>query len=65
MADWYCNVKTAAELDTEIRKIASVEPLSRSEEIQDALHVECADDNVKGANLIEWLEDRGVAIVWR
>jgi hypothetical protein len=65
MPDWYCCVKTAAELDTEIRKIASLEQLSRCDEIKGALFVEYSDEDVKNANLVGWLEHRGVAIVWR
>jgi hypothetical protein len=65
MPDWYCSVKTAVELDMEIRKIVSLEQLSRTDQVTGALHVEYSDDDVKGANLIEWLEHRGVAIVWR
>ena len=65
MPDWYCSVKTAAELDTEIRKIAYLEHLGRGDEIKGALFVEYSDEDVKNANLIGWLENRGVAIVWR
>jgi len=65
MPDWYCSVKSAFELDTGIRKIASLEQLSRGDEIKGVLHVEYSDEDVKKANLIGWLEHRGVAIVWR
>jgi hypothetical protein len=51
-----CKVKTASELDKEIRDILHSDA---------TLYIDYADESVKAATLIPALEHRGVTIVWR
>jgi hypothetical protein len=59
-----CNVKTAAELDAQIRDIFALDLFDRGDEINGTLHVNYADESVKQAGLIPTLENRGVVIEW-
>lgn len=66
MPEWVFNVKTAAELDNEIRSnIAALDNLGRGDEIYGTLYVDYSGESVKRASLIPWLERRGVSVVWR
>jgi hypothetical protein len=58
-------VKTAAELDAEIRDIFALDVVGRGDEIAGTLYVDYPDEAVKEASLIATLERRGVDIVWR
>jgi len=60
-----CVVKTAAELDAEIRDIFALDVIGRGDEIGGTLHVNYSDESVKQASLVSTLESRGVTIVWR
>ena len=60
-----CNVKTAAELDTEIRDIFVLDQVGRGDEIGGTLYVNYSDEIVRQAHLIPVLESRGVHIEWR
>jgi hypothetical protein len=60
-----CFVKTAAELDAEIRSIFALDHVGRGDEIGGILHVDYTDESVKQASLIPLLERRGVVIEWR
>ena len=60
-----CKVKTAAELDREIRDILHLDAVQRGDEISGTLYVDYSDESVKAATLIPALEHRGVIIVWR
>lgn len=60
-----CDVKTADELNAEIRDILSLEQQARGNEICGTLYVHYSDDAIKKASLIRELEERGVAIVWK
>lgn len=60
-----CNVRTAAELDTQIRDIFSLDLVGRGDEISGTLYVYYGDESVKEASLVTILESRGVAIEWR
>jgi hypothetical protein len=57
-------VKTAEELDAEIRDIFALDLMGDGQQICGTLYVHYSDDTVKEASLIRELEDRGVAIVW-
>ena len=59
-----CEVKTADELDAEIRDIFALDLIQRGDEICGKLYVDYADESVKQASLVAMLEDRGVRIVW-
>ena len=65
MPDWICEVDTADQLDTEIRKIAALENVGRGDQIHGTFTVKYSDESVKNASLVPWLESKGVAIVWR
>ncbi len=65
MPEWICEVDTAEQLDSEIRKIAALENVGRGDEIYGTFTVQYSDEVVKRASLVPWLENRGVAIVWR
>ena len=60
-----CEVKTASELDTEIRDMLHLDAVQRGDEISGTLYVDYSDESVKAATLIPALEHRGVIIVWR
>jgi hypothetical protein len=60
-----CSVRTADELDAEIRDIFSLDLAGRGNEIAGTLCVRYCDESVKSAVLISTLEARGVSIVWR
>jgi hypothetical protein len=60
-----CKVKTASELDKEIRDILHLDATQRGDEVSGTLHVDYSDESVKAATLIPALEHRGVLIVWR
>lgn len=60
-----CHVKTAAELDAEIREIFALDKVGRGEEIGGTLYVHYSHESVKEAELIPLLEKRGVQIAWR
>jgi hypothetical protein len=60
-----CDVKTAAELDAEIRDIFALDLVGRGDEICGTLYVDYSDESVKLASLISRLEDRAVTIEWR
>jgi len=60
-----CKVKTATELDTEIRDILHLDATQRGDEIGGTLYIDYSDESVKAATLISALEHRGVIIVWR
>jgi hypothetical protein len=59
-----CNVKTAAELNSQIQDIFALDSLGRGDEICGTLHVRYSDDLVKSASLVPVLEARGVIIAW-
>jgi hypothetical protein len=59
-----CNVKTAEELDAEIRDIFALDDVGRGNEIGGTLHVHYPHESVKEASLIPLLEARSVAIEW-
>jgi len=60
-----CKVKTASELDKEIRDILHSDATQSGDEISGTLYIDYADESVKAATLIPALEHRGVTIVWR
>lgn len=60
-----CEVKTAAELDSKIQEILSLDHQGRGNEIAGTLHIQYSDEDVKNARLVHVLEERGVAIVWK
>ena len=60
-----CKVKTASELDTEIRDILHLDAVQRGDEVSGTLYVDYSDESVKAASLLPALEHRGVIIVWR
>lgn len=60
-----CNVKTADELDAEIRDIFALDLVGRGDEISGTLFVNYSDESVKQASLIPVLQRRGVEIQWR
>jgi hypothetical protein len=60
-----CDVKTAAELDAEIRDIFALDAVGRGDEISGTFYVNYSDESVKQAGLIPALERRDVRIVWR
>ena len=60
-----CVVKTAGELDAEIRDILALQAVGREDEICGTLYIDYQDESVKEAMLISELTDRGVHIVWR
>ena len=60
-----CDVKTAAELDAEIRDILALDEIQRGDEISGTLYVHYSDESVKSASLVPVLENRGVTIEWR
>ena len=60
-----CEVKTADELDAEIRDIFALDLIQRGDEICGKLYVDYADESVKQASLIPTLIGRGVRIIWR
>lgn len=60
-----CHVKTAAELDAEIRDIFALDTGGRGDEIGGTLYVHYPHESVKEAELVPLLEKRGVHIVWR
>jgi len=59
------DVKTADELDAQIRDILALYFLEPGDQIGGILYVDYADESVKQASLVAMLEDRGVRIVWR
>ena len=59
-----CDVKTAAELDVEIRDVFSLDEVGRGDEISGTLHVDYSDESVKRASLVPLLESRGVTVEW-
>ena len=59
-----CNVRTAAELDKEIRDIFALDHMQRGHEISGTLNANYSDESVKAASLIPALEKRGVVIHW-
>jgi len=59
-----CNVRTAADLDKEIRDIFSLDLMQRGHEISGSLNVNYSDESVKRASLIPTLENRGIVIHW-
>ena len=60
-----CTVKTAAELDAEVRDILALEMVGRGDEISGTLYVDFEDEAVKDSTSIAQLTARGVDIVWR
>jgi hypothetical protein len=60
-----CKVKTAAELDAEVRDILALEMVGRGDEISGTLYVDYEDEAVKNSSLITQLTIRGVDVVWR
>ena len=60
-----CEVKTAEELDTEIRDIFALDLMGEGHQICGTLYIHYSDDAVKKASLVRQLEERGVAIVWQ
>lgn len=60
-----CDVKTAAELDAEIRDIFALDLVQKGEEISGTLYVDYSDESVKLAILVPMLESRGVTVKWR
>jgi hypothetical protein len=60
-----CEVKTADELDAEIRDIFALDQVGRGDEISGTLYINYSDESAKLAHLLPTLERRGVAIVWR
>ncbi len=61
----HCVVKTAEELDDQIRDIFKLDEEQKSDQITGTLHVDYSHDSVKDASLIRLLETRGVKIEWR
>lgn len=59
-----CNVRTAVELDAEIRDILALALVGRGDQISGTLHVYYSDESVKQASLLPALTRRGVAIEW-
>jgi hypothetical protein len=60
----YCEVKTAEELNAQIRDIFALDLAGRGDEISGTLHVNYSDESVKKAGLIDQLQGRGVTIAW-
>ena len=60
-----CEVKSAAELDAQIRDIFALDLVGRGDEIGGTLYVSYSDESVRRASLLSTLERRGVTIVWR
>jgi hypothetical protein len=60
-----CKVKTASELDKEIRDILHFDATQTGDKIGGTLYIDYSDESVKAAILIPALEHRGVIIVWR
>ena len=58
------DVKTADELDAQIRDILALYFLEPGDQIGGLLYVDYTDESVKQAGLVAMLEDRGVRIVW-
>jgi hypothetical protein len=58
-------VRTAEELDAQIRDILALYFLEPGDQIGGLLYVDYTDESVKQAGLVAMLEDRGVRIVWR
>ena len=65
MPNWICEVDTADQLDTEIRKIAALEHVGRGDEIHGTFTVQYSDESVRKAALVPWLENKGVAVMWQ
>lgn len=59
-----CHVRTAADLDNEIRNILWLDQIQRGREISGTLNVHYADESVKSATLIPQLKMYGVTINW-
>ena len=59
-----CEVKTAEELNEQIRDIFALDLAGRGDEISGTLHIRYSDDSVKKASLIGQLQGRGVKIEW-
>ena len=59
------DVKTADELDAQIRDILALYFLEPGDQIGGLLYVDYTDESVKQARLVAMLEDHGVRIVWR
>jgi hypothetical protein len=59
-----CEVRTADELNAEIRDIFSLDDVGRGDEICGTLNIYYSDDSVKDASELSRLEDRGVSVVW-
>jgi hypothetical protein len=59
-----CEVKTAGELDAQIRDIFALDNVGRGAEISGTLNVEYSDETVKQATLLPLLEARGVRVAW-
>jgi len=57
-------VRTADELDAQIRDILALYFLEPGDQIGGLLYVDYTDESVKQAGLVAMLEDRGVRIVW-
>lgn len=59
-----CIVRTADELDAEIRDIFALDAVGRGDEISGTLQVRYSNECVRKASLISKLEARGVRISW-
>lgn len=59
-----CEVKTAEELNEQIRDIFALDLAGRGDEISGTLHVNYSDESIKTAGLIPALVGRGVKIQW-
>lgn len=59
-----CFVRTAENLDKEIRNILFLDQIQRGNEISGTLNVHYSDESVKNASLIPALELYGVVICW-
>ena len=60
-----CVVRSAAELDTQIREIFALDMVGRGDEISGTLYVDYSDEAVRSASLIPMLVSRGVHLEWR
>lgn len=59
-----CDVKTADELDAEIRDIFALDMVGRGDEIAGTLNIYYDDESVRNATLIHTLAARGVNLVF-